>query len=50
LLYVLSQPVQDVQGIARQDPFPKADDIAVVIVFGGLDENDRPDARCCLVS
>ena len=34
------QTVQNVEGVAREHAFPKANDIPVVVVLGGLDQND----------
>ncbi len=38
--YVFGQAVQNIEGVARQHSFPEADDVTVVVVLRGLDQDD----------
>src|SRR5215813_13393881 len=40
LLYVLSQTMEYVESIARQNTFPESNDVAIVVIFRRLDQND----------
>jgi len=43
---VLGQTVQNVEGVARQHSFPKANYVTVVVVLGRLDQNDMEFFGC----
>jgi hypothetical protein len=38
--HLLRETVKNVERVTREDAFPKTNDITVVIIFGGLDENN----------
>ncbi len=37
---VFGETVQHVERVARQDSLPKTDDISIIVILGGLDQND----------
>ena len=49
LFHGFGQTVQDVKRVAREHTFPKANDITLIVVLGGLDQNDaeRLKPRLC---
>jgi hypothetical protein len=39
LYHILSQAMENIQCVAWQDALPEANDITVIVIFGGLDQN-----------
>ena len=40
LFDIFGQAMENVERIARQHAFPKTNDVAVIVILGGLDQND----------
>src|SRR6187455_3268418 len=39
LFNIFSQAMENIQSIAWQDALPEANDIAIIVIFGGFDQN-----------